>query len=187
MLGTVAVILLAVVLSVPLGGRVPTATPGGSGVVVIGGSPLLGKPAPSIALEDLDGHPVALADFAGRPVIVNIWASWCVPCRGEFPMLVGAYGAYRDQGLQILGIVHADTAANARAFAQQQGAAWPMLLDSKDAVWHDYIGVGVPQSYFIDGDGIVRSFSLGPFTADGLAAGLAAILPATSSPGGSAP
>ncbi len=129
---------------------------------MVGGSPLLGKPAPAIALRDLDGNPVTLADYAGRPVIVNIWASWCIPCRAEFPMLVGAYGEYRDRGLEVLGIVHDDAAANARAFAQQQGATWPMLVDTDRVVWHDYIGVGVPQSYFIDAQGIVRDLQHRP-------------------------
>ena len=169
----------------PLNGRAPTASPGASGPVVVGGSPLLGKPAPAIALRDLDGNPVTLADYAGRPVIVNIWASWCIPCRAEFPMLVGAYGEYRDRGLEVLGIVHDDAAANARAFAQQQGATWPMLLDTDRVVWHDYIGVGVPQSYFIDAQGIVRDFSIGPFSESGLQAGLDKILPPAPSPRGS--
>ena len=121
---------------------------------------------------------MTLADYAGRPVIVNIWASWCIPCRDEFPMLVGAYGEYRDQGLEVLGIVHDDTAAGAAAFAQEQGATWPMLMDVDDVVWRDYIGVGVPQSYFIDAEGIVRAFTIGPFSAAGLEAGLARIVPA---------
>jgi len=90
---------------------------------------------------------------------------------------VGAYGEYRDRGLEILGIVHRDTGDNARAFAQQQGATWPMLLDTNDAVWRDYIGVGVPQSYFIDADGLVRAFSIGPLSDAGLQAGLDTILP----------
>ncbi len=181
----VVVVVLAVALFVPLGGTAPSASPTGSGPIVVGGSPLLGKPAPAIALKDLDGNAVTLADYAGRPVVVNIWASWCVPCRGEFPLLVGAYGEYRDRGLEILGIVHDDSGPNARAFAQQQGATWPMLLDDADVVWRDYIGLGVPQSYFIDGDGIVRAFSLGPFSAAGLVADLATIVPPAASPGGS--
>lgn len=170
--------LLAAVLLVPIGGQTPTASPGASGPVVIGGSPLLGKPAPALTLRDLAGNEVTLADYAGRPVLVNFWASWCIPCRDEFPMMVGAYGEYRDRGLEILGIVHDDAAAAAQAFAQEQGATWPMLLDVDDVAWRDYIGIGVPQSYFIDADGIVRAFSIGPFSAQGLAAGLERIVTA---------
>ncbi len=85
------------------------ASPGASAPVTIGGSPLLDKPAPAIDLlgsRRQTGDPRGLA---GRPVIVNIWASWCIPCRDEFPKLVGAYGEYRDDGLEVLGIVHDDT------------------------------------------------------------------------------
>ncbi len=173
--------IVLVGLFVPLPGT-PGRSPGTSGAIV-GGSPLLDQPAPAIALDDLDGRRVALADFLGRPVVVNIWASWCVPCRAEFPRLIGAYGAYRDRGLEILGIVHDDDASSARRFADQQGATWPMLLDVDDTVWHDYIGVGVPQSYFIDTQGIVRAFSLGPFSDAGLQAGLDTILPPSSTSG----
>ncbi len=178
-------VVLAVVLFVPLNGSPPRASPGASGTTTVGGSPLLDKPAPAIALKDLEGNDVTLADFAGRPVLLNIWASWCVPCRAEFPMLIGAYGEYRDQGLAMLGIVHDDSAANARTFAQQQGATWPMLMDTDRAVWRDYLGLGVPQSYFIDEQGIVRAFSIGPFSDAGLQAGLDRILPVASSPPGS--
>ena len=176
-LGIAILALIAVILFVPLNGRSPTVSPGAS-TVTVGGSPLVGKPAPAVTLKDLDGKPVTLAEYAGRPVLLNIWASWCGPCKAEFPMMVGAYGEYRDQGLEILGIVHDDTAVNARAFAQQEGATWPMLLDADDTVWRDYIGIGVPQTYFIDAEGFVRAFSLGPFSDAGLAAGLATILPA---------
>ena len=173
------VLLIVVALFVPLGGTAPVASPGGSGPVVIGGSPLLDKPAPAIDLFDLDGNRVTLAQLAGRPVIVNIWASWCIPCRDEFPKLVGAYGEYRDAGLEVLGIVHDDATDSARAFAQEQGATWPMLMDVDDVVWRDYIGLGVPQTYFIDADGVVRALTFGPFSAAGLAAGLAKIVPPT--------
>lgn len=183
--GVGTLVLIGVVLFVPFGGPSPKASPGASGPVVVGGSPLVGKPAPAIALRDLDGNEVALADYAGRPVIINIWASWCIPCRDEFPMLVGAYGEYRDRGLEVLGIVHQDTETNARAFAQQQGATWPMLMDTDDAVFRDYIGLGVPQSYFVDPEGIVRAFSIGPFSAAGLRDGIAAILPAQAGQTGS--
>jgi cytochrome c biogenesis protein CcmG/thiol:disulfide interchange protein DsbE len=173
----VVLAVIVVALFVPLNGRSPASSPGASGTTTVGGSPLLDKPAPAIALRDLDGKAVTLADYAGRPVLVNIWASWCIPCRAEFPKLVGAYGEYRDQGLEILGIVHDDNADNARAFAQGQGATWPMLLDVDDVVWHDYVGLGVPQSYFIDAAGVVRAFSIGPFSDAGLQAGLDKILP----------
>jgi cytochrome c biogenesis protein CcmG/thiol:disulfide interchange protein DsbE len=166
----VLVLAVLVVAFVPLGRTEP-------GGVVIGGSPLYGRPAPEIDLATLDGERVRLSDLRGRPVLVNIWASWCIPCREEFPLMVEAYERHHDDGLEILGVLHDDAADSARAFAATYVAAWPLLDDVDDVVWRDYLGVGVPQSYFVDADGIVRAFSIGPFTKDGLAAQLETILP----------
>jgi len=90
---------------------------------------------------------------------------------------VEAYAEHHDDGLEILGIVHDDTVDGARRFAADYGATWPMLDDADDVAWNDYLGVGMPQSYFIDAGGIVQAFSLGGFTETGLAAQLALILP----------
>lgn len=149
----------------------------------VGGSPLLGKPLPDVTLKDLDGSPVRLADLRGRPLIVNIWASWCVPCREEFPLLVGAYGEYRDRGLDVVGIIRRDSPESAARFAADQGATWRMLLDPNEAAYHALIGIGVPQTYFVDADGIVRWVNIGPFSADGLAHGIGRILTPTASDG----
>ncbi|MFN8521161.1 MAG: TlpA disulfide reductase family protein [Chloroflexota bacterium] len=171
----VIVVLAAVLLTVPFGGS-PSTSPAASGVEV-DGSPLLGKPVPDVTLTDLAGNSVRLADLLGEPSIVNVWASWCVPCREEFPLLVGAYGEYRDRGLQVVGIVHRDSAESAQRFATDQGATWQMLMDPDETAWKALIGVGVPQTYFVDGDGIVRWVNIGPFSADGLAYGISRILP----------
>lgn len=172
-----AVALLGVIAVVPLGAPAPSAAPGSSPVVV-GGSPLLDQPAPPIELATLDGAPISLAHYAGRPVIVNFWASWCGPCRDEFPLLVTTREAHADAGLEILGIVYKDVAESARAFAADQGAAWPLLADPDEAVYDAYKGVGgVPISFFIDGAGIVRAVSYGPLTEASLTTQLARILP----------
>ena len=145
--------------------------------VVVGGSPLYGKPAPEIDLPTIDGERVRLSDLRGRPVLVNFWATWCIPCREEFPLMVEAYERHRADGLEILGVLHDDGAEAARSFAADHGATWPILDDAQDVAWRAYLGVGPPQSYFVDRDGVVQAFSLGPFTTTGLAAQLATILP----------
>jgi cytochrome c biogenesis protein CcmG/thiol:disulfide interchange protein DsbE len=169
-IGVAAVVLLMVPLRTGPGGSPGTST------VSIGGSPLLGRPLPDIALADLDGTTLRLADLRGHPLIVNVWASWCVPCREEFPLLVGANGEYRDQGLEVVGIVHRDSAESAGRFAADQGATWPMLMDPDESAYRALIGVGVPQTYFVDADGVVRWVNIGPFSRDGLAYGISRIM-----------
>jgi cytochrome c biogenesis protein CcmG/thiol:disulfide interchange protein DsbE len=166
-----AFVLLLLVLFVPLGR-------GGPDALVVGGHPLAGKAAPAIELQTLDGAPVSLGALRGRPVLMNFWATWCVPCRDEFPLLAAAYAEHRTKGLEILGIVHDDTTEGARAFAADMGATWPILADPDDEAWLAYLGVAMPTSFFIDADGIVRTASLGGFTEEGLQALLETILPA---------
>ena len=155
---------------------------GSAGVTVVGGPPLVGKPAPVIELQDDQGRTVRLADYRGRPVIVNFWASWCTPCRAEFPLLRSAREAHAADGLEVLGIVYKDTEDSARAFMTAQGAAWPMLLDDGGRVAAAYGVLGIPQSFWVDGSGIVRQVSFGPPPSGSLDALLASILPPAASP-----
>ena len=187
LVGAIALLLLVavtIVLVQPVDGPDGSATgtgspsPGpGATSVVVGGHPLLDEVAPEIDLQALDGGRVVLSGLRGRPVLVNFWATWCIPCRDEFPLLVTAYREHGgEEGLEILGIVHDDSAAGARRFAEDLGATWPMLLDPDDEAWDDYVGVGMPTSFFIDAEGVIRAFSLGGFTESGLAAQLGEIL-----------
>jgi cytochrome c biogenesis protein CcmG/thiol:disulfide interchange protein DsbE len=132
------------------------------GPLVIGAHPLLGATAPDFTLEDLDGRTVALADYRGRPVIVNFWASWCVPCREEFPLLKAARERYAAEGLEVLGIVFDDDADPARRFMDRAGAAWPALVDPGGVIATDYKVNVPPLSFFIDGEGVIRSIAYGP-------------------------
>jgi len=131
-------------------------------VIVVGRNPLMDQPAPNFTLQTLDGKTISLADLRGKPVIVNFWASWCVPCRDEFPLLVSAYQRYSGQGLQIVGVIHDDGPQTATDFAKSYGATWPLVLDPGDSVWQAYNGALVPISYFIDRSGVVRVVSYGP-------------------------
>jgi cytochrome c biogenesis protein CcmG/thiol:disulfide interchange protein DsbE len=170
-LGALALIgLVAVAAFVPLGRSDP-------GSAIVTGHPLVDEAAPPIELRSLDGEAVSLAALRGRPVLVNFWATWCLPCRDEFPLLADAYARHAPDGLEILGIVHDDSAENAAAFAQEMGAEWPMLADPEDQAWADYLGVAMPTSFLIDAEGVVRGASLGAFTDTGLEALLRKILP----------
>ena len=168
-------ILILLVLSLfllPLGGRDETDDAPG-----VGGHPLYEQPAPEIALATLDGGRQTLSELRGRPVLVNFWASWCPPCRDEFPLMVEAYQRHAEDDLEILGVIRDDTSEAAAAFAAEQGADWPMLVDATGEAWDAYRGLGVPASFFVDAEGIVRAFSLGPFSEAGLERQLATIIP----------
>jgi cytochrome c biogenesis protein CcmG/thiol:disulfide interchange protein DsbE len=134
-----------------------------SALIQIRGSRLVGQPAPDFTLRTLDGsRTVSLADYRGRPVVVNFWASWCVPCRDEFPLLRSVRAAHAAAGLEVLGIVHDDGPAAAQAFADSYLADWPLLLDPDDAAWNAYGGLLVPVTFYVDRSGIVRAVSFGP-------------------------
>jgi cytochrome c biogenesis protein CcmG/thiol:disulfide interchange protein DsbE len=147
---------------------------------VIGGHPLLDAPAPDFTVRDLDGQEVKLSEYRGRPVIVNFWASWCIPCREEFPILKSARDTYAAQGLEILGVTFQDDPESARAYMAKAGAAWPGLVDPDGAVAADYSVNGPPMSFFIDPEGVVRSIAYGPPPSGTIDDRIAAILPGAS-------
>ena len=140
---------------------------GGSGLL----TPALrvGDRAPDFSLADLNGEAVRLADYAGRPVIVNFWASWCVPCVEEFPILAEALDTHADIELAVIGIVYRDRSEAARAFGEQLNATWPLVMDPGERVARAYGVFGPPESWLIGPDGIVVSRHIGPFTAEELA------------------
>jgi cytochrome c biogenesis protein CcmG, thiol:disulfide interchange protein DsbE len=175
--GGAALLVLLIVLVVPLGGVAPASVPGASvESITVPGHPLVGETAPPIELTTIDGHPFRLSDLRGHPVLLNFWATWCPPCRDEFPLMVKAYAAHGEDGLRIVGVLHDDFADGARRFAADMGATWPIVDDPDDRAFSDFVVPGLPTSYFIDRDGIVRAFSFGGFTEDGLSAQLETIL-----------
>ncbi len=123
---------------------------------------LAGKKAPAFTLRALDtGAPVRLEDFRGRPVVINFWASWCGPCRMEHPVLEWGQREFGNQAV-FLGIIFEDTEDNARRFLQELGASFPQLVDPRSRVSVEYGVAGVPETYFIDGNGIIQGKHVGP-------------------------
>ena len=135
-----------------------------------------GDPAPPLAGTTLDGATIDLASFRGRPVIVNFWASWCLPCRNEFPLLKSAVAKYGADGLTIVGTIFLDDEDDARSFAAFSGATWPSLTDPTRGHARDWRVVAPPQTYFIGRDGIIASRQIGELTQADLDRQLAAIL-----------
>ena len=127
------------------------------------------------SLPDFRDKPHALADYQGKVLLVNFWASWCPPCRDEFPALVRAYDAHVGDGLEILGVTFNDRPDNARAFVEGSGATWPILPDPERAAWDAFSPVGPPTSYFVDADGVVQRVHIGAVDDEQLADHLTAI------------
>ena len=121
-----------------------------------------GQPAPAITGTALDGSSIDLAAYRGHPVIVNFWASWCVPCREEFPLFkerLEQLGA--SDGLVVLGVLYKDQDEPAKQFLDEFGATWPTVTDPGDAIAKAYRVVAPPQTYFIDAEGVLQGLQIG--------------------------
>jgi len=129
-------------------------------------SPLVGKPAPTFKLVTLDGKAFELKHDLGRPMILNFWASWCVPCRQEAPLL-GEF-AHAAINLTMVGGLFSDRPDPARAFVKEFAVPYVNLLDPQSRVAIDYGVSGIPETFFIDAQGVVREKHSGPFTHDAL-------------------
>jgi cytochrome c biogenesis protein CcmG/thiol:disulfide interchange protein DsbE len=118
-------------------------------------SVLVGKPAPAFTLKTLDGQTVSNADLAGKPYAVNFWASWCPPCRQEHGALRAFWERYRQQGVQLLGVIFQDSAAAARAFQHELGGDWPLLEDPGGRTAVDFGMRAPPETFVVNGQGII--------------------------------
>lgn len=126
-----------------------------------GPAPTVGKEAPDFRLLGLDGQPVQLSDYRGRPVWVTFWASWCPPCRAENPDIQAAYEQYRDAGLVILAIDIGEDPGTVGAYVERTGLTFTIALDRDTEVAAAYRIAGIPTHYFIDADGILRDWRIG--------------------------
>lgn len=155
-----AVLIGAAVIAVPLFivlvmsfGRDPRAVP----------DMLTGTPAPTFELVDLDGNPHALADHIGkRPVVLNFWATWCLPCKQEHPILLRAPSRWPD--VAFYGVVYNDEAQKTKRYLERAGASFPHLVDPDGAVAIDLGVTGVPETYFIDPSGTILYKHKGPLS-----------------------
>lgn len=131
-------------------------------------SPLVGQPAPEFALpvmamggpvdgRETTGDTIRLSELEGEIVVLNFFASWCVPCRLEHRSLTRAANRYANQGVRFFGVVYNDEAPAIRDYIRRLGGqTYPALLDPGQRVAIDYGLVGVPETFFIDGNGVVQ-------------------------------
>jgi len=135
-------------------------------------SPLQGKPAPAFTLEDLSGKKHSLAEFKGKAVLLNFWATWCAPCKIETPWLIELRNQYAAQGFEVLGI-SADDLDRGDAqklseekrqiarFVQHEQIPYPVLIDA-DSISQPYGGLdSLPTSFYVNRNGVVVAAQMG--------------------------
>jgi cytochrome c biogenesis protein CcmG, thiol:disulfide interchange protein DsbE len=118
--------------------------------------------APARSLPALDGGSGSLADWRGKPVVLNFWASWCAPCADEAPALKRAQAQLEKAGGTVLGVTVSDATSDSRAFMRKHGIAFPSLRDVEDELGEDYGRTGVPETFVIDREGRIAARRRGP-------------------------
>ena len=118
--------------------------------------PLIGSPAPEIVLKDLQGRDVKLSDLRGKVVLVNFWATWCKPCKEEMPAMQASYDKLRDKGFVVLAVNELEDTARVAEHIRTHGHTFEVVMDHNNQVANMYGVVGLPASFLIDPQGIVR-------------------------------
>jgi peroxiredoxin len=147
-----------------------------------GGGPLeVGALAYDFSLNDVDGNPIQLSELAGRPIIINFWATWCAPCRIEMPELEAAYQAYQEDGLMLLALNQKEPADIVSIFFGELGLNFTPVLDSEGSVSELY-GVAniLPTTFFINEKGEITAIHRGPMVQSQIDGYLADTIPTTN-------
>jgi cytochrome c biogenesis protein CcmG/thiol:disulfide interchange protein DsbE len=151
----VALVVLVALVGALLAGRLGDSAPAPSALV--------GQAAPPLQGQTLDGAPFDLTEWRGQVVLVNLWASWCAPCRREHPLLTSAQAQLGPRGLRVVGVDVRDGPEQARAFlGEHAGAAtWPSVLDPDGTRAVEWGTSALPETYLVDRDGTVVAKAIG--------------------------
>jgi peroxiredoxin len=133
-------------------------------------APQQGFLAPDFELQTTTSETVKLSDLRGQAVLVNLWATWCPPCRAEMPAIEKVYNEYKDEGLVVLAVnmTYQDTRSNIAPFVNEYSLTFPILLDESGAVGNAYQLRSLPSSFFIDREGIITEVVIGGPMAEAL-------------------
>ncbi|HET7814819.1 MAG TPA: TlpA disulfide reductase family protein [Candidatus Baltobacteraceae bacterium] len=162
-----AAIVVAIVLALYFRGSNPHGA---------GPQALAGRPAASFTVPDVNGHKSDLNAYRGRIVVLNLWASWCPPCRAEMPDLQRLYGAYRDRGVVVIGVDQGESAERAASFAQALSIRYPIWVDDDQQYGRVYAALGLPTTFVIDRNGVVSQGFDGPLSYPQMTQALAPLL-----------
>jgi peroxiredoxin len=155
-------LLLAGILVFLVGTQV-LGRPGPITVIVHGGRATVGATAPDFTTQTLDGMPVRLSQYRGKPVLLNFWATWCAPCQDEMPLIQRAADIYHGRGLVVLAVNYQQTSTSSmKAFLRKVDARFTAVYDPAGQIAAAYgVNVGLPVSVFIDRSGTVSFIQLG--------------------------
>lgn len=133
-------------------------------------APQVGFPAPDFSLPTTGGETIRLSNLRGQAVLVNLWATWCPPCRAEMPAIEKVYNEYKDDGFVVLAVdmTYQDKASNIPSFVQEHGLTFPILLDESAIVGRAYQLRSLPSSFFITREGIINEVVIGGPMAEAL-------------------
>jgi len=123
----------------------------------------IGKTAPDFVLQDSSGKVWQLSKLKGKVVFVNFWATWCKPCRDEMPSIEALNKAMAGKPFQMLTIAFNDDPERANNFAKNLGATFPVLGNPREELSQAYMITGVPETFLIDTEGILRHKFIGPY------------------------
>jgi|SRR6266568_1200608 len=170
----VAMLAAAVLAAGCAAGQTAPARPGSSGGLAVGATsfPAGQRPAPpEVSGTSLTGAPLRLRDYRGRVVVLNFWASWCVPCRSEAPVLARLWRGYQSRGVQFAGVDVRDGRAQAKAFERGFGIGYPSLYDPSarmELAFGRVIPPAIPDTLILDRNGEIAGRIIGPVTYAGL-------------------
>lgn len=134
----------------------------------------VGQPATAFTLTSVDGDKVSLKALRGKPVVINFWSTWCIPCKQEHPLLQKYPGAYPE--VVFLGVVYQDDEPKVQRFLERDPVPYQTLMDPNGRVAIGYGVTGVPETYFIGKDGTIRYKQVGPLNEEILATQLEGLL-----------
>jgi len=141
-----------------------------------GPASLTGRAAPSFTVPSLDGSQSSVAAYRGRIVLLNLWATWCPPCRAEMPDLQRFYQRYARSGVTVIGVDQGESGSRASQFARSLGIRYPILLDRSQQYGAVYAAAGLPTTIVIDRAGTIRAAFDGPLSFDQMAAAVSSLL-----------